>query len=364
MTGQKRTARRFAIVALLAVSAAAAALLPVTGWLEPLDPQAPGQCVRLAGPLGAEDFAADWSQRRAYVSSADRHAVNTGGRPKGDIYLLDFSGTEPQLTPLNIWPDDSFFPHGLDLYIGPDGTKRLFAVNHGVDGKQHSIEVFEPKPDGTLTHIQTIDSSAFTSPNDVAATGPDSFYVSNDPFTDPVWRRLAVTYMLMPLNTIAYYDGKRARVVAEDLQFGNGLALSPDGQWLLAAESVGRSVHLYRRNMFNGALTKTGEIGLPMAADNLIVQPDGTVVVAGHPRPLAFQVYAQSPKDRAAPSLVMAVPAAELPFAVPSKPAAPLPYINLGAEFSASSVGMYAADRLFVGSVYERGILMCMTQNR
>lgn len=364
MRSRKRSLRLLSVLVILGLSLYAATMLPLTGWFEPLEPQTPGQCVRLAGPIGAEDFAVDWRNRRAYVSSADRFGVEKGDRPGGDIYLLDFGGDALKLTPLKVWPNDGFFPHGLDLITDWDGVPRLFAVNHGADGHDHSIEVFDANPDGSLRHVRTISSSAFTSPNDVAAVSPEQFYVTNDPFDAPAVER-TLSYLGLPSGTVVYHDGSAARPVVEGLRFANGISRSPDGRWLLVAESLGRTVTWFQRNPFNGQLAKQGAVDVPMAADNLIVHPDGTTVVAGHPRPLAFLSYANAPRDRRTPSMVMQLDPGQLPFPAPVRRNLPLPYVNDGAQFSAASVGFFdQQNRLFVGSVYERGILMCEGASR
>lgn len=365
MRAPRRGIRLAVILAMLAITFLVATMLPLTGWLEPLEVRSPGQCVRLAGPIGAEDFAVDWERQRAFVSSADRHAVNTGGRPNGDIFLLDFTTETPGLTPLHVGRGDSFFPHGLDLFVDWDGSRRLFVVDHGADGRDHSIQIFDVGEDGRLTLARTFRSTALTSPNDIVAVSPEQFYVTNDPFDDPAWRRLAATYLALPLNTVVYHDGQSTRMAAEGLQFANGITRSPDGQWLLVAESVGRSVVVFRRNPFTGELSEHGEIAVPMAADNLVVQPDGSVIVAGHPRPLAFQSYARSPKDRRAPSMALRLDPTALPYPTPGAAALPLPFVDDGNQFSASSVAMVdQRNRLFVGSVYERGVLMCQGASR
>ncbi|HEY4545299.1 MAG TPA: SMP-30/gluconolactonase/LRE family protein [Pedomonas sp.] len=364
MRSRKRSIRLLSIFVVLALCLYAATMLPLTGWFEKLEPHSPGQCVRLAGPVGAEDFAVDWQKRRAYVSSADRHGVEEGKRPGGDIYLLDFSGETPKLTPLNAWPDKDFFPHGLDFISEWDGTRRLFAINHGPNGRDHTVEVFDAQEDGTLRHVRTISSSSFTSPNDIAAVSAEQFYLTNDPFDLPTMER-TLNYLGVSTGTVVYYDGGIARPVVENLRFANGISRSPDGQWLLVAESLGRSVTVYQRNPFNGQLVRRSEIAVPMAADNMIVHPDGTTVVAGHPRPLAFLSYTKAPQDRRAPSMVMQLDPQQLPFPAPRRRTLPLPYVNDGNQFSAASVGFIdQQSRLFVGSVYERGVLMCIPQTR
>lgn len=364
MRSGKRSIRTLSILVVLALCLYAVTLLPLTGWFEKLEPASPGACVRLAGPIGAEDFAIDWQKRRAYVSSADRHGVDNGKRPNGDIYLLDFSGNSPTLTPLKAWADDSFFPHGLDFFVDWDGTRLLFAVNHGATGREHTVEVFEAKDDGTLRHARTISSSSFTSPNDIAVAGAEEFYVTNDPFDAPAYER-ALNYMGVPTGTVTHYNNGVARPVADNLRFPNGIVRSPDGQWLLVAESLGRSVSLFQRNPFTGQLAKRQEIEVKMAADNLIVFPDGTTVVAGHPRPLAFLSHAKAPQEKRSPSMVVQLAPRQLPFPAPQRRTLPLPYVNDGSEFSAASVGFVdQQNRLFLGSVYERGVLMCTKETR
>lgn len=364
MRSGKRSIRLFSILIVLALSVYAVTMLPLTGWFEKLEPHSPGQCVRLAGPIGAEDFAVDWEKRRAYVSSADRSGVEQGKSPRGDIYLLDFNEKSPKLTPLKAWPDESFFPHGLDFVTDWDGTRRLFAVNHGANGRDHTVELFDAAEDGTLRHVRTVSSSSFTSPNDVAAVSAEQFYVTNDPFDVPAFEKL-LNYLGIPTGTVVYYNDGVARPVAEGLRFANGISRSPDGQWLLVAESLGRSIAVFQRNPFTGQLVKRSEIPVAMAADNMIVQPDGTTVVAGHPRPLAFLSYTKAPQDRRAPSMVVRLDPQQLPYPAPQRQTLPLPYVNDGSQFSASSAGFIDPQgRLFVGSVYERGVLMCMGASR
>ena len=364
MRSRKRSIRLLSILLTLALCLYMATLLPLTGWFEKLEPASPGVCVRLAGPVGAEDFAIDWQKRRAYVSSADRLGVEQGKRPDGDIYMLDFSGNSPKLTPLKVWPDDSFFPHGLDFFVDWDGTRRLFVVNHGADGRSHTIELFDAEEDGTLRHVRTIGSSALTSPNDVAAVSSEQFYVTNDPFDVPVFERV-LNYLGVPTGNVAYYNDGVVRPVADNLRFPNGITRSPDGQWLLVAESLGRTITVFQRNPFTGQLSKRRNIDVKMAPDNMIVLPDGTTVVAGHPRPLAYLSHAKAPQERASPSMIVRLEPTQLPYPAPERRSLPLPYVNDGSQFSAASVGFVdQLNRLFAGSVYERGVLMCTRETR
>lgn len=355
MKVRRRLLRLLAIAVLAMVAAFAVLFVRTVGWTEPLPENSTLACHRLDGPVGAEDIAIDWPAGRAYVTSADRHGVNTGTAPRGDIFVLDFAAATPALTPLKLRDDDAFFPHGLDLWTGPGGAKRLFIVDHGADGLSHSIEIYDITQDGALSLAQSVSASALTSPNDVATSGPEQFYASNDPFAEPAWKRWLETYLLLPLNTLAYFDGRRAMPVAEGLQFPNGVALSPDGQWLIVAESTARALRLFRRNPFNGQVTPDRSIRVPMAPDNITVQPDGALMVAGHPRPLAFQAHARAPAAAGAPSMVL-----RITDWTGDKPRIDTLFADDGQRFAASSVAFRdPRGRLFIGAVYERGLLMC-----
>jgi arylesterase / paraoxonase len=331
----------------------------VTGWTEAMPANPPQNCAKLPGIIGPEDLVIDWRTNRAYVSSTNRRTTD----PNGAIYLIDL--TQAPLRPIRLQglPAKSFSPHGLDLWREGDQA-RLFVVNHGADGRQHSIELFDVAADGTLAHSGTVRGEALRSPNDVAAAGFERFYASNDPAGGPWWRTFAETYLLWPGGNVVYWDGARVRAVAGGFKFANGVALSRDGGLVLVAETLGRSVAFFERDPFTGALRAAGKQSFPFAVDNISVGLDDRFIVTGHPRPLAFTAHSQN--AAASPSMVMkserALPAPSLSLAPDDLKLRPpgLLYADDGRQYSGASVAAEDGQgRLFIGQVFGDGLLVC-----
>ena len=75
-----------------------------------------------------------------------------------------------------------------------------------------------------------------TSLNDLVATGPESFYASNDGcLRSPTSReRLIFVEMLTSWNcgSVVYYDGAAGRIVKSGFLFANGIQMSSDGKYV------------------------------------------------------------------------------------------------------------------------------------
>lgn len=332
-----------------------ASLATSTGLFRSLEPTTQ-QCRRIGGIVGPEDIDIDYDRGLAYITHADRYSVFAEqGPPDGDIKLLDLNAPRTEPVSLASLPPSLFFPHGLSLWIGPDGERRLFVVNHGKDGKSHSVEVFRVTDEGrSLDHIESVRDPLMVSPNDVAAAGPDSFYITNDVMaqTEP-WRTLEA-FMQPKTGNIVYVPAERpARIVAGRLRYGNGIILGPEGDHLYAAAVTGQRIYAYRRNGEDGSLDLDWVLPTPMGVDNLTFDEDGDIWAAGHPRPLEFTQHAKSPRT---------VPSASEVARIRIRSGAPewkTVFLDRGDKLSGSSVAARYGDRILVGAVYSRHILDC-----
>jgi arylesterase / paraoxonase len=325
------------------------------GWLRSVDQVPFGTCKRLTdrsgGPVGAEDIALDPQTGLAYISSLQR-SESAGGNRQGGIYIIDTMATAPLPERLPSLDPKGFAPQGVDLFIAADGRKRLFVINHGASGKDHSIEIFDILGDGGLAHAETIRSDLFTSPNDIAAIGPRSFYVSDDQVDSSPLRRIAETYLMMPLGTVVYFNAISATKAADGLRFPKGLLADPTNARLYVAQSAGRSVTRFAIAP-DGQLQEDAHISLPMAADNLSASESGTVIVTGHPRPLAFLRASNAPNERQSPTLIMEIS--------PDLDDKTVIYSDDGGTFSGGSIALKSQTRLFAGAVFGAGVLFCST---
>ncbi|MGF1606557.1 MAG: hypothetical protein ACFB22_09480 [Rhodothalassiaceae bacterium] len=333
----------------LAVLAWGGLLAYRAGLTRPLTPLTTADC-RAVGPVtGPEDFAIDRDWGLIWITDADRAGVVAGGPPNGAIKLLRLESPDAPLDRVDDRDPRRFYPHGLGLWVDPQsGERRLFAVNHGPDYRAHSIEIFRAARNGRLTHLQSIRDPLISHPNDVAPVGPRAFFVSNDLGAPTALLRGLEPYLMAPWGNVVAYDGERASVALSDLRYANGVLADLKSNRLYVAEVLDRSVTAYALGP-DLSLTRLWQTGVGMGVDNLTLLPQGDVLAAGHPRPLAFTAHAQDRK-RPSPSEVVRISQAGRVTPV---------HLNRGGLYSGASVAQHARGRLFVGSVYEDHILVC-----
>ncbi|KAI0228702.1 hypothetical protein LSAT2_020838 [Lamellibrachia satsuma] len=76
------------------------------------------------------------------------------------------------------------------------------------------------------SHIQTYSDPTITHPNDIVATGEDSFYFTNYykcDFIVEFFRGLSV-------GNVGLYDGRRGHILLAGISSPNGINTSPDGK--------------------------------------------------------------------------------------------------------------------------------------
>ena len=302
-----------------------------------------GRCAAVSGIVGPEDIQIDSAARRAFISSLDRR----DDAARGAIHVFDIDNPLAQ----SGWRDrtgglpEIFRPLGLDYY--EDGeVRRLFVVNEAAA----SVELFDVADNGDLVHLETFTERRLTSPNNVAAVGPRSFYVTNDvkPGRDTLLGRLHFLTRTAS-GQILFKNGTAWRVAAEGLRFANGVEVSPDGERLYAAETAGGAVRVYDRDMATGALRLLRTIALPAAPDNLTADDAGDVWAGAMPKPLAVPRLAADAEARA-PSEV---------FRLRATGAVQRVYRDDGEELSASTVAARLGDTLLIGALYDRKFLIC-----
>ncbi|MEL7487207.1 MAG: SMP-30/gluconolactonase/LRE family protein [Pseudomonadota bacterium] len=314
-----------------------------------------GVCAPVSGVPGPEDIHIDHAAGRAFVSSLDRRALTRGERVRGAIYSVNLSD------PLDAsgWVDrtrgapEAFQPAGLYYYR--DAThRRLFAVN----AANKSIEVFDVAADGDLTHLETLAERRLTAPNDIVAVGPRAFYVTNGGETDrdslmgrfEYWRRAAA-------GGVLYFNGTAWRSAANGLRFADGVNVNADATRLYVAETAGKAVKEFVRDPDSGALTYLRETPLSFAPNNISVDVDGALWVAGAPKPLAVAAHRRI-EDRTAPSA-----ASRLRLAGEGAPATETEiepvFVDRGETISGATIAARFRDTLVIGAPMENKFLLC-----
>ena len=307
----------------------------------------PGACTPVVGIAGAGDIEPLPGTRSAFLGAFDRRA----GAERGQVLLFDTSD------PLDgdSWRDRTggapaaFVPSGLDLFetMLPDGRalRRLFVVN--LAGPE--VIAFDVDAVGDLAVAERFQDPALTSPNDVVATGPRSFYVTNDTLAGRTSLRGKADFLLgLKTGGVMRFDGSGWSVAADGLAFPNGLALSEDGGTLHVAEMRAKRLLRFARDPYTGALRRQGGTDLPSFPNNLS-ERDGAVLIGALPQPMETSAYGEGLRDTAPSELLRVAPggAVETVFRDPGRV---LPGVTMGTRLG---------DLLLVGSRAADSFLMC-----
>lgn len=324
-----------ALVALVVVSA-----VGLWGYLRFAgnEPHFAGTCEALDLGESAEDMQVDRERGFAYLSLIDRAALAQGEAAQGWIGRLDLNAPTPAVEPALVDKPDHFRPHGVSLWVDASGQRSLFVINHPVERgvEPELVELFREQEPGRFRHVRTFSDPLIASPNDLVAVGPEQFYIANDSMSE--------------LTRLVYVDDDSARAVAEDIASGGGINASADGRTLYVAETQGQTLRVLRRNPADGSVETVETIPLGTSPDNVDVADDGSLWIGAHSNVVALVMHfimgANAPSQVLRVALNGATEIEEI-------------YLNRGDQISASSVGVTYGDKLLIGSITARKILVC-----
>ncbi len=319
-------------------------LLINSGFFREITSHFKGNIVKINGFEGNEDATVDRKTGIALISAPAFNMTSNGA-----IFMLNLNESSPK--PINLTtklPFSSFHPHGIYLYQITNGEKRLFVINHRTEG--HYIEIFQ-FTDSSLVHLESIQNPLFISPNDIVAIGERQFYLTNDhdePMTD--WRAKK-DILQIPMGNVCFYDGKNAKVVADGILYANGINKSLDEKTIFVASASGRKILVYNRNSQAEALTKTDEIAIN-GPDNIDIDEAGNLWVGCHPKLLKFLAHSKD-HSKLSPSEII-----KITYHGKGTAESESIYLNDGSEISGSTIGVVFKDKLLIGSVFEKHILL------
>ncbi|KXN89121.1 Serum paraoxonase/arylesterase 1, partial [Leucoagaricus sp. SymC.cos] len=275
-------------------------------------------------------------QERRLVLGCDpnRHNWNTVMGPLRDpnprAYLWVYTentknSKKPDLRKLELknYPEGhDFHPLGIEIWPSYGGNSSyLYAVNHARARTVIEQFLLDPADLSAATHIRTISHPLFISPNALALTSPDSFYVSNDHlFT----RRLPIlgkfvpiteTLLGLPLSFVAHVTLnppsspadtpiiEKHTIEAPFIPFSNGVSLSPGGGEVAVASTTLSELFFYTRDKATNKLTYKATVPVPFCPDNIRYyapeshdDENSQLIVSGHPHfPSVVAVAAKKP---------------------------------------------------------------------
>jgi len=320
------------------------------GQFMTIKPHFAGQCRRVSGAVGPEDITIHPQTGVAYISSADRRAIAQGEAKNGAIFAYNLKYSQPELIRLNDETAPELQPHGISLYPEPNGKDVLYVVNHA--GGRHSVEIFDVVM-GRLVHRRTVTDALIHSPNDVAAAGPDSFYLTNDHHFDRDSLRRLEDYLQLRQSEVVYCKATACTVAAEGIGYANGINLSSDGRLLYVTATTEQSLRIFSRHRDSGRLELLETVYLGTGVDNVEIAANGDLWLGAHPQMLKFVKHAADEKVRS-PSQVLRVFRNSA-----GRYKSEEVFLNRGLELSASSVAAVFDKRLLIGAVFDPAFLDC-----
>lgn len=349
--------RIFKIIGILVLIAGVGTLYVLNrgGAFRPIEPHFAGSCESLPLDASAEDMTVDRERGLVYISYLDRQSLvkGDGTNVQGTIMRLDLNRQPLAIEDALQDKPAHLRTHGLSLYVDPAGKRSLFVINHPLNRgtEPELVEVFDEITPGQFRHRETFSSPLFNSPNDMAAVGPRQFYVAND---KPLKGGLAAGLQQLGIGAspLTYFDGTAARVVAGDIASGGGINVSADGSTLYVSETAGQRLRVLGRNPADGAVTDQARITLPTSPDNVDVAADGSLWVTGHAN--TVKLIQHFINGSPAPTQVLRVVPAGGGAATVDEI-----YLNAGDQISAGSVGVTYGNKLLIGSITARQLLVC-----
>ena len=323
------------------------ALMRNAGKLDEIHAPHAESCTALIVSPGTEDVTIDKATGIVFVSAANRR--KSLENPVGYDGIYAFSLAAPnEIKRVSLDGPEDFHPHGISLWTG-ETEKRLFVINHQITG-DNSVEIFDVAEGGMLSHVKSVMFDDMQSPNDVHAVGSVAFYITNDRGYRTGLMGKLEGYLGLPFASVAYFDGEKGRKVITGLTYANGINQSVDGKHIYVSEILPRTVTVYARNEVDGSLQKLRVIDTNSSPDNIEVDADGMLWVAGHQNLFAFLAHSKDPAS-AAPSHVIKID--------PKTGEYDDVFYDTGEAISASSVGASYNGKLIVGAVFDGHVLIC-----
>jgi hypothetical protein len=290
-------------------------------------------------PPGIEDLDIDPETGTLFLSSSNRRDRSSAGA----IWAMNTDGkilcnlTEH----LNL---SQFRPHGISL-LNTGSEKFLFVISHR--DEKDVVMKFRFEND-SLRLENSYSSTDFSSPNDLFATGENSFFISNDHGTVKGWLKMVVDFLRLPVGNVVHFDNGKSTIVLDKIAYPNGVLVHNEEVYV--SSTIGNYIAAYVPKSANYHLEEVRRVSTPHAPDNLMVWGN-KIYTAAHPKLLAFTKHAKSAEAKS-PSSVYYIEEDKVHEV----------FMNDGTAISGSSTALPVFDSegklsVFVGSVFEEKIL-------
>lgn len=230
----------------------------------------------------AEGPTWDKERNQLYFTDVPQNKMFTWSEKDGLQTFLDPSGID--VSTLEPADREERREAGVNgTWMMPDG--KLLMANHG----KRALETLDLETGEREVIVSEYKGKAFTSPNDIAMATNGDIYFTDPPFG---FKGLDVSFMKeLPFNGVYKFSASGALSLIDDsLNRPNGIALSPDDQYLYVTHSDPKSSKIMRYSSGPNGF-ENGQVwldtqsfldsGLNGNPDGLVVASDGTVYSTG-----------------------------------------------------------------------------------
>ena len=307
-----------------------------------------GQTVKIFDKHGAEDIQISHIDSFALVSSTNRQVYPPVRNEAGGLYRVELKSGEFKIKTLKSAIPTPFSPHGISM-VKVDDYYRVLAVNNKM-GPQ-TIEEFKFVND-SLIYVKTHSDSSMISPNDVLAIDRNSFYWTNDHKYTKGIKRFFEGFLALKISTVYHFDGKNYNKEVDDIAFSNGIIYDRNRNLIYVASSTGFLVKVYEPKS-DGSLNFIEDIPVGTGVDNVALDEDGNIWVAGHPKLLTLHSYEAAKDKKISPSEIVKVTYKSLNDYTIEKI-----YVNDGSLMSASTVAAPFGNHILTGNLMDNKFLL------
>ncbi|KAK5988069.1 Serum paraoxonase/arylesterase 2-like protein [Cladobotryum mycophilum] len=227
----------------------------------------------------------------------------SGPIEKGGLWLYNYAPTEGKpesLVRIEFvgYEESEFHPLGVTYH---ESSSTLFAINHLKDGLRIDIFNFQLSKNSAsaprAVHQRYIKHPLLHSPNSLVLINENELYVTNDHhFLHPKhsFLRALEDYGAVPGGTVVHIDLRTdaVRTVAR-VPFANGVELL-NVTTVAVASTTKPAVYLFEMSPSTRDLTYRAMIRVPFLVDNLSVDENGVLLMAGHPHVVSLQKWAKT----------------------------------------------------------------------
>lgn len=317
-----------------------------------IEPIQADNCQVINGTAGIYDMAVDTSSGLVYLSAFDRQGSLQGDN-RGNGFIIPFDvNSDRSMRAAAIPGVNDFRPAGISLLQRESKPARLYVVNQRQTG-QDTIEVFNIAGNGRLIYEKTLNSPVFQGAVDIQVVGYDQFYLLTGPSLLSVKDRYLGMMGLADYSALIYVDRKQELAVLAEQGVYSSVSATKDGRWLYLANASKQQLERYQRDLLTGELRLQSVLPIQGVPEQLWLNDADEKIMFPSSNPYSLLIHLLSDAKKLSPVTIESVASIKAGWH------SELIQHSLGFDQSATSIVVSWQNKLLLGSLTARNLLLC-----